>query len=184
MITGITQKTALKTGTKNQPSKGDQTSFAVLKHAAVKAFRTFGNKKGKCHRTAEQTAKNNGAIGNDNEWQRDTSYRDRPLLALKTAINKGDLKPGMVIYANKRPGTDPQSLNMKNGPHWFTYLGKDAAGVDRFSDQYSTEFTLDRMNRFIPGRKIDTILDPYAKKRTTAVPKLASDTLELSIPKG
>ncbi len=86
----------------------------------------------------------------------DTSSRGQPLSHLKTMIDSGRLKPGDVIYANYRPGTDPSSTNLSNGPHWFTYMGDG-----KFIDQYGTK-SLAEMDAFVPGRKIDAIVHPFS----------------------
>ncbi|MEB3186705.1 MAG: lytic transglycosylase domain-containing protein [bacterium] len=85
----------------------------------------------------------------------DRSARGKPLSYLKTMIDEGRLKPGDVVYANYRPGTDPSSTNLGNGPHWFTYMGEG-----KFIDQYGTK-SLAEMENFIPGRKIDAVVHPF-----------------------
>lgn len=81
---------------------------------------------------------------------------NRPLSYLGRMTADGTLKPGMVVYVNRRPGADPSSTNLAYGPHWFTYMGHGL-----YRDQYSTK-TLPEMEAFVPGRKIDTIYDPFA----------------------
>ncbi len=101
-------------------------------------------------------------------WPENRSYRGRSLASgLKSAIDKGHLKPGMVIYCNNTPGADPSSMNMAYQPHWFTYLGKDSSGVPRFSDQYATDFDLSGPRGIAAtyggSRRIDAFFDPYRR---------------------
>lgn len=118
-----------------------------------------------CYRTSVRTAQINGARGNGFTWRETRAYRGRQLEdGLRDAIDAGSLKPGMVIFANRRPGTDYLSQNLGNLPHWFTYLGKNAAGVDRFSDQYACDWSFMEIVREYGGsRRIDAFLDPYAR---------------------
>lgn len=101
----------------------------------------------------------------------DRSGRGKPLSYLKTMIDEGRLKPGDVVYANYRPGTDPSSTNLANGPHWFTYMGEG-----KFIDQYGTK-SLAEMEQFIPGRKIDAVVHPFSGSQPeTGVQVSAVDT--------
>lgn len=86
----------------------------------------------------------------------DTSSRGRPLAHLAKLAASGDLRPGDVIYVSRRPGTDPSSTNLANGPHWFTFMGD---GV--YVDQYGKK-SLAEMAAFVPGRVIDSIVHPFA----------------------
>lgn len=117
-----------------------------------------------CYRTTVRTAHANGASGDGMTWPTAKKYQGRALSAgLRQAIDAGHLKPGMVIYMNLRPGTDPNSLDMSNLPHWMTYLGQDAGGVHRFADQYASDFSLDEVVSTYSPRKLDEILDPYLR---------------------
>jgi len=113
----------------------------------------------------------------------DRSARGQGVAHLQTMIEKGKLRPGDVIYANYRPGTDPQSLNLSNGPHWFTYLGHG-----KFADQYGIK-NLKEMVAFIPGRKIDAVVHPFKGVQSEGTPpaappkpKVAADSLAGSLP--
>lgn len=140
-----------------------RVSFSRLEAAARKAFHTYPQVPGACYKTSVLTANKNGISGDGNVWPSSKKYQHSSMSRLKEAITAGDLKPGMIIYVNYNPGTDPMSLNLSNGPHWFTYLGKDSTGVDRYSDQYSVSWTLEGEMGLVPGRKIDEILDPYRR---------------------
>ena len=125
--------------------------------------------KGDNYRAILKTAKNLGAKGNGWSWSSNKKYRKQPILqGLSAAIRQGDLLPGMVVYLNNQPGTDPSSQKMEYQPHWFTYLGKDLDGEDRFADQYNADWKIDGLNaqyaRDASGktRMVDEILDPYA----------------------
>jgi hypothetical protein len=76
---------------------------------------------------------------------------------LNSMIDQGAVRPGDVIYVNRRPGADPSSTNLAYGPHWFVYLGNR-----RFADQYGVRDAV-AMQNFVPGRKIDTIYHPFAQ---------------------
>lgn len=118
---------------------------------------------GACYKVSVKTANLNEAPGRDWNWQKFYSQRGRPLEALNQALDLGWLLPGMVIYVNTQPGKDPTSTKMEYKPHWFTYLGKDKNNVPRFADQYFLQASLSRMMQFLPGRKIDTVYDPYKR---------------------
>lgn len=139
-----------------------KVEYKSLLSAVKEAHKVWGKKKHECYWTAVATSRRNGANGKTHwEWKADLSYRFKSLATIPDAIEKGILKPGMVIYANKKPGTDPRSSNLANKPHWFTYLGRGHDGKPMFSDQYfvSTDFT--KMKRWIAGRRIDAFYDPY-----------------------
>lgn len=175
--------------TEKAPSKPSSQrgglTHGALHRAALQAYQRNPKRPGKCHRTAELTALFNGGSGDDARWKKDLTLRHRPLSALHGAIESGRLQPGMVIYACRRPGTDPRSLDLRNGPHWFSFLGKDEHGIPRFGDQYRTDWTLEGMEAFIPQRKVDACFDPYPAKRAketkeTKKAKMAGDRLLLS----
>jgi hypothetical protein len=146
----------------SQASKGP-LSYKSLLYSARKAQSSTSRD---CYRTSARTAKLNGGSSDGWSWPEDRSYRGKSLSAgLKAAIERGVLKPGMIIYASKNPGTDPSSMNISNLPHWFTYLGRDASGVDRFADQYATDFDLSGPRGIAAtyggSRRIDAFFDPY-----------------------
>jgi len=146
----------------SQPSKGP-LSYKSLLNAAVSA--QSGTSRD-CYRTSARTARLNGGSDDGWSWPEDKSYRGKSLsTGLKGAIERGILKPGMIIYASKNPGTDPNSMNLANLPHWFSYLGRDANGIDRFSDQYATDFDLGGPRgiaaTYGSSRRIDAFFDPY-----------------------
>lgn len=124
------------------------------------------------YRSAYRTAKALGAKGDGWSWQTNKEYQSQSMLkGIRSAIRQGDLLPGMIVYINNKPGADPASTNMKYQPHWFTYLGKDREGKDRFSDQFNADWSLEgpygivaEYSRDAYGnqRLIDEILDPYA----------------------
>ncbi len=149
----------------NQLSIDPRVIFSKMKTAAEKAFRANANVGRACYRTAVMTANVNGIAGDGHVWPSSKKYQHKSMSSLKEAIAAGDLLPGMIIYVGRNPGTDPNSLNMANGPHWFTYVGRDSQGIDRYSDQYKTDWTLEGMMGLVPGRKVDEILDPYRRNR-------------------
>ena len=138
-------------------------SYSKLLEATRKARSHWPGVRGKCYQVILLAAQYNGARGDGWSWPDTKKYRWNRISNLKSAIHSGILRPGMVVYANTRPGADPSSLNMRYSPHWFTYLGKDPGGVDRFADQYRTNYTASEMEEFIPGRLIDSFFDPYQR---------------------
>jgi hypothetical protein len=156
---------ATSTAAPNQQPTDPRVIFSKLKTAAEKAFRANANVGRACYRTAVMTANVNGIAGDGHVWPSSKKYQHKSMNSLKEAIAAGDLLPGMIVYVGRNPGTDPNSLNLANGPHWFTYVGRDNQGIDRYSDQYKTDWTLEGMMGLVPGRKVDEILDPYRRKR-------------------
>ena len=138
-----------------------RVSYSKLLAASNKARNHWPGMRGKCYPVVLLAARYNGAIGDGWSWPDTKKYRWKRISDLKSAIWTGTLQPGMVVYANTRPGADPSSLKIQYAPHWFTYLGKDSGGVDRFADQYRTNYSASEMEDFIPGRVIDSFLDPY-----------------------
>ena len=145
----------------NQSPRDSRATYSNLSNAATRAAN--GTRRD-CYNTVVRTANNNGARGNGWTWPSNSSYRGQSVRSgLRAAINDGTLRPGMAIYINQNPGTDPSSTNLSNLPHWMTYLGKDQNGVDRFSDQYYTSMTVDQVaDNYGASRRIDEFLDPYA----------------------
>lgn len=143
------------------PSDPRRTYVRLLSAARAAASGTARD----CYRTTVRTAVRNGATGDGLTWPENRSHRGQALAAgLRSGIADGTLKPGTVVYANRQPGTDPMSLDLANLPHWFTYLGKDSSGKDRFSDQYSSSWSLDGLvAEYGASRRIDAFLDPYRK---------------------
>jgi len=157
-------KAIAKTGLLSTHSNLPQhLGFKSLQAAAARARNRWPSYPGKCYPVIVLTAKNNGARGDGWSWGETKKYRWSPISAVQKAIWSGTLRPGMVVYANTSPGADPSSLNMRYLPHWFTYLGKDQHGIDRFGDQYSANATLRDIENLIPGRVIDSFLDPYGR---------------------
>ncbi len=151
------QSAATQTGTTADP----RTSYTNLLNAAKAEMSGVS---ADCYNTSVRTANANGASGDGFSWPSSTRYRGQGVAqGMKQAIASGHLKPGMVIYICKNPGTDPNSLNLSNLPHWYTYLGKDTNGVDRFSDQYFTDLTIEGLASNYPNRLVDEILDPYRR---------------------
>jgi len=117
-----------------------------------------------CYDTVVAQANRAGAPGNGDTWPETLAYRGRELASgLRAAIADGTLKPGMVVWMNSTPGSDPRSLHDDNYNHWMTYLGPDGSGVPRFSDQYRTDFTVEALAAaYGSNRVIDRFFDPYA----------------------
>ena len=106
--------------------------------AAQEATRANFKVSGACYRTAAFTASLLG--GNLRSAKSILTSRFKELSQLQTDIDAGILRPGMAVYMNLRPGTDPNSVHTgrnyagpDNKPHWMTY-----AGNGRFTDQYGT----------------------------------------------
>lgn len=147
----------------NNPKLPANLSFDILQNKAHRARKRWPSAPGKCYPVVVLTAHHNGADGDGWSWPDTKKYRWRPISDIRKAIWDGTLQPGMVVYANVQPGADPSSLNMTYLPHWFTYLGKDENGIDRFGDQYSSNANLQAIENLIPGRVIDSFLDPYGR---------------------
>ncbi|MFC1745144.1 hypothetical protein ACFL35_14210 [Candidatus Riflebacteria bacterium] len=159
-------KSARKELEKHLP-ENPQVSYKRLLDAAKRAKSGAGRD---CYNTSVRTARFNGAKGDGRTWPTNKGYQGMGLKeGLTKAISNGDLKPGMVIYINNKPGADPDSMNMGYQPHWFTYLGKDENGVPRFSDQYAYDYDLSGPRGIVAtygnNRLMDEILDPYANSR-------------------
>ena len=154
------EKTGFLNQDQNLPS---HLTFNSLQSKASRARNRWPSAPGKCYPVVVLTAHHNGAIGDGWTWSDTKKYRWRPISQISKAIWDGTLRPGMVVYANVQPGADPSSTNMRYRPHWFTYLGKDHNGIDRFGDQYSSNANLEDIENLIPGRVIDSFLDPYGR---------------------
>lgn len=81
-------------------------------------------------------------------------FRGRHINELGEAVDKGLLKPGMLIHVKIHYDRDtPYHWNAgrekKNryddAHHWITYMGKDAAGVPRFADSRGREQTAEKV---------------------------------------
>ncbi len=142
-------------------SRDSRANYQSLSSAASRAANGVSRD---CYNTALRTARNNGASGDGWSWPSDTSYRGQSVRGgLQSAINDGTLKPGMAVYINRNPGTDPASVNLNNLPHWMTYLGEDSNGIPRFGDQYYSNMSLHQVSTYYGlSRRIDEFLDPYA----------------------
>jgi len=116
-----------------------------------------------CYRTAVATAAANGGIGNGWLWWGTTAYRNRSLASLYDALADGTLRPGMVVYMNTAPGADRSSTNLSYRPHWMTYLGPDADGIPRFSDNFGTSYTVSDVISTYGPRLLDTFFNPYRR---------------------
>jgi hypothetical protein len=136
---------------------------ARVQAAAQAATADHLNQPGACYRTAEATAER---LGGDLRHARDqVSARGLSLSHLEASEKAGKLMPGMAIYCNLQPGTDPDSVIEANLPHWMTYLGRDPHGVMRFSDQYGADLSLAEVVAAYQPRVIDALIDPLAHLR-------------------
>lgn len=145
------------------PRSGDPRRMYQRLFDAARAARSGTGRD--CYRTAERTARRNQGNGNGRLWPDFLKYRNKGLRdGLRAAVDEGYLLPGMVIYACLRPGSDYNSVNLSNLPHWFTYLGTDPAGVDRFADQYGISWSLEGIATEYGPRRIDTFCDPYRSR--------------------
>jgi hypothetical protein len=52
------------------------------------------------------------------------------------------LQAGDVIYVSKNPGSDPNSMNLNNLPHWGVVIGKTKEGELVISDNWDKKITL------------------------------------------
>jgi len=126
-----------------------------------------GKRGGACYFVSEQIALQAGGHGNGYTWPEVRGYHGASMNVLREAVTSGRLKPGMVVWANLYPGTDPASLHPSNLNHWMIYLGKDSQGTPRFADNYRPAgelgpFSLDELIRQYGNRRIDRIYDPMA----------------------
>jgi hypothetical protein len=129
---------------------------ALVAGAAKDAFDKLAGER-QCFKVAEETATNSTGI--DLRKDGDTSLRGKAL----TDLDLNYLEPGTHIYMNLEPGTDPQSLNLDNLPHWVTYLG-DGKWADNTSPCMTTEELIKNYN----NRKIDMFWTPsqHGNKKT------------------
>lgn len=84
----------------------------------------------------------------------DRSLQGRSLMSLATA----GLKPGDVVYISKNPGSDPQSMNLSNLPHWAVVVGYKN-GEPVLSDNWDETITLSGWTKKYgaAGRRVDEI---------------------------
>jgi len=108
-----------------------------------------------CFRYAWSTISHAGGRGIGAAQQSRTG-RGNDTSHLSALAANGHIKPGDVIYVNRRPGADPSSTNLRYGPHWFVYMGNN-----QYADQYGVR-SANAMADFVPGRKIDTIYHTMA----------------------
>jgi hypothetical protein len=139
---------------------------AQVRNAANQAHTKFEDRPRKCYKATAHFMRLMGVASAVNP---SASSRGMPLSHLLTLIDIGKLKPGMQIYVSRKPGTDPESLNLGNLPHWAIYVGRDDKGFPRFMDQYRKDWGLTEFEaEYGPTRKIDTIFDPLHAKRPMA----------------
>lgn len=133
----------------------------------------YGNLHTSCARTARaivakmiETDRGPGGWRDEEFVDYDKSAFGKDVQHLDTMIKEGKLKPGSIIYMNKKPGKDWNSTKLSLKPHWITYLGVNDKGVPEFVDQNGLgarmghDRTLDAVMKQYKGRKIDTIFFP------------------------
>ena len=135
-------------------------------------------KSGDSYYSAASLVKSLGGDSNGFNWQSNKSFQGKSLqMGITEAIENKALKPAMVVYINNSPGKDPSSTQIKYGPHWLVYIGKDHSGVDRFADQYFAGYPLEGENslvsrlqrdKFNKVRLVDEILDPFPQRKVQA----------------
>lgn len=160
----VAPKAAGQTAAAIKPEGASRAFLARLNRAADQAQAAFNGVGGKCFRTADTIVRRLTGQGIEGVPYSESSI-GRPLSHLKTLVDMGKLKPGMVIYVSRQPGADPRSMNRAYGPHWITYLGKDRHNVPRFADQFSTNHTVQTLAELVPGRKIYQVFDPFKNGR-------------------
>lgn len=94
------------------------------------------------------------AMGNTVSNNSDKSRQGQSLMSLGSA----GLKPGDVVYISKNPGSDPQSMNLSNLPHWAVVVGYKN-GEPVLSDNWDKTITLTAWSQKYgaAGRRVDEI---------------------------
>jgi hypothetical protein len=145
---------------------GEDAAFGRrLRQAARQATREHLGTSAACYDTANRTARLAGGRDLDGGTRDVLAGRGRPLAHLAASAEAGTLRPGMAVYMNLAPGTNPRSLDDATRPHWATYLGRDADGTLRFADQYRADWSLAELAQAYSPRLIDLYADPFAGRR-------------------
>jgi len=114
-------------------------------------------------------------------WPADTTLRGYYINELPKAVEAGQLLPGMLIHVKVHYDYDPAYNPTNDAHHWFVYVGKDAQGVPRFTDNLkSTDLqTADQVYNYMNGgsakkygdakygynRRVHAVFDPFASVR-------------------
>lgn len=114
-------------------------------------------------------------------WPADKRLRGYYINQLPKAVEAGTLLPGMLIHVKVHYDYDPAYNPVNDAHHWFVYVGKDAQGVPRFTDNVkSTNLqTAEQVYNYMNGgsakkygdskygynRRVHAIFDPFASVR-------------------
>lgn len=134
----------------------DRDSVALTRRLRAGCDNRYEDVKRKCFRFAWAATATAGGEGICKAKTTRTG-RGQPITHLDKLVASGHVTTGDVIYTNRQPGADPTSRDLSKGPHWFVYMG-DGTFADQYGDHAKTAA---QMQRFVPGRKIDTIYHPF-----------------------
>jgi len=114
-------------------------------------------------------------------WPAITTLRGYYINQLPKAVEEGTLLPGMLIHVKVHYDYDPAYNPTNDAHHWFVYMGKDAQGIPRFSDNLkaSNFQTADQVYNYMNGgsaqkygdakygynRRVTAVYDPFASER-------------------
>lgn len=114
-------------------------------------------------------------------WPADKRLRGYYINQLPSAVEAGKLLPGMLIHVKVHYDYDPAYNPVNDAHHWIVYVGKDAQGVPRFTDNVRSSDlqTAEQVYKYMNGgsaqkygdakygynRRIHAIFDPFASVR-------------------
>lgn len=114
-------------------------------------------------------------------WPPDKSLRGYYINQLPQAVEAGKLLPGMLIHVKVHYDYDPAYNPVNDAHHWFVYVGKDAQGVPRFTDNVKSSNlqTAQQVYNYMNGgsakkygdskygynRRVHAVFDPFASVR-------------------
>lgn len=114
-------------------------------------------------------------------WPAIKTLRGYYINQLPKAVEEGKLLPGMLIHVKVHYDYDPAYNPTNDAHHWFVYMGKDAQGVPRFSDNLkaSNFQTAEQVYNYMNGgsakkygdakygynRRVTAVYDPFASER-------------------
>jgi hypothetical protein len=125
------------------------TDVERLAQAAHSKF--AGNPQSRCFDVANSFSQSAGG-SNLSGTKGDTSMRGRDISELSK------LPAGSVAYMSLNPGSDPNSTNLANQPHWVISVGDG-----KFTDNWKVNMTTEEMVAKYGNRKIDETFKPPAK---------------------
>lgn len=114
----------------------------TLKTGFQKALESRYSVSGKCLQFAGTVVYNAGGIPSEGTsytqchkaYPESRIFRGKHISELPSAVEKGYLKPGMLIHVKIHYDMDPAYHKADDAHHWFVYMGKDGQGIDRFAD--------------------------------------------------